>query len=91
MIQQDLEGNTVEGGVRDERTLLYITGYTKNLFRQTRLVTDLPMMELAQIGIKAMVAVLEKTNISEADISAILESRDKDEIISILKNAFQSI
>ena len=87
--QKDLYGNTVVRNAEEERTLMFVSTYTRDLYRQVKLLLDMPMMDAAELGLKSIVAIMQKTNISEEEIDKILHSKDIEEITNILKNAFQ--
>ena len=86
--QRDLHGNTIPIDPHDERTLLFVSDYTKNLARQIKVLYGIDMMDLVEVGIKAVGSVLQETDISKATIETIQGSKDMQEIINLLKNAF---
>ena len=87
--QKDLYGNTISIDPHDERTLMFVSEYTKNVARQIKVLYDIDMIDLVEIGIKTIGSVLQETNIPMQTVDSIQKSKDMTEIINLLKNAFE--
>lgn len=86
--QTDLYGNTANIDPNEEFIAMYVRKNARNIYRQVKIIMNLPINEAAEVGIKTLIAILEKTNISEEDIQKIKDSKDIEEIANIIKNAF---
>lgn len=81
--QLDLFGNVVP--LEDERVLIYVSAYTRDLMRKLRATTANDILDLTETAAKILIALSDV--IEKDDLAAIQSSKDKVEIREILQTA----
>lgn len=81
--QLDLFGNVVP--LEDERVLIYVSKYTRDLMRKLRATTANDILDLTETAAKILIALSDV--IEKDDLAAIQSSKDKVEIREILQTA----